>query len=85
MEDGEKRAEELGSEIDENIGAILHEAEERFRQGARVLNDLGQQAREIIRRQPAAVLAGVAALGFVSGLLLRRAVKEENRQWKTRV
>ncbi len=81
MEDGERGGEELGA----NIDAIMHEAEERFRQGAKVINELGGQARDVIKRQPAAVLAGVAVLGFIAGLLLRRGFNEENRQWKTRV
>lgn len=62
-----------------NINELINEAEQRFRKGMSMLNDWGSQARQVIDRQPAAVLAGVAVLGFVTGLLLRRAVVDEDR------
>ncbi|MEW6055314.1 MAG: hypothetical protein AB1540_01760 [Bdellovibrionota bacterium] len=63
-----------------NLDDIINEAEEKFRQGLSVLNQWGSQARDILDRQPAAVLAGVAVLGFVTGLLLRRTVNSEVHQ-----
>lgn len=57
-----------------NINEFINEAEERFRKGAAVLNEWGSKASVLMQRQPGAVIAGVAVLGFVTGLLLRRAV-----------
>ena len=57
-----------------NINEFINEAEERFRKGAAMLNDWGAKANDMMQKQPAVVLAGVAVLGFVTGLLLRRAV-----------
>ena len=62
-----------------DINNLINEAEQRFRKGMSMLNDWSAQARQVIDRQPAAVLAGVAVLGFVTGLLLRRAVVDEER------
>lgn len=66
---------------EENLNAehVMREAEQKFRDGMRLVNDWGAQAREIIQRQPAAVLAGVAVLGFVTGLLLRRLGRGDER------
>jgi hypothetical protein len=59
---------------------LVTEAEQKFKQGIQALNQWGSQAREIIDRQPAAVLAGIAVLGFLTGLMLRRALpRDESR------
>lgn len=51
---------------------ILIEAEEKFKKAVTTLNQWGDQARMVIQTRPAAVLAGAAVLGFITGLLLRR-------------
>lgn len=75
-------AEKNGSEnFDMNnidVNQLINEAEERFRKGLTMLNQWGSKAGEIVQRQPAAVLAGVAVLGFVTGLVLRRAVMSDD-------
>lgn len=63
-----------------NVDQLINEAEERFRKGMTMINQWGSKAGEIIQRQPAAVLAGVAVLGFVTGLVLRRAVLSEDER-----
>lgn len=61
------------------VDEMINEAEEKFREGVKVLNSWGAQAKELVQRQPGAVLVGVAVLGFVTGLLLRRAAGGERR------
>lgn len=63
----------------ESVDQLMHEAEQKFREGVKVLNSWGVQAKELIQRQPGAVLVGVAVLGFVTGMLLRRAASGERR------
>jgi hypothetical protein len=74
MEDREQGMNK-GAGIDE----LVNEAEQRFREGVKAAGEWGAQAREIIQRQPGAVLAGVAILGFVTGLLIRRTASKERR------
>ena len=63
-----------------DLNEVLNEAEQRFREGIHALKIWGTRAREAIEKQPAAVLAGVAILGFVTGLLMRRMTGEEERK-----
>jgi hypothetical protein len=56
-----------------NINDFINEAEERVRKGAAILNEWGAKAGDLLQKQPAVVLVGVAVLGFATGLLLRRA------------
>lgn len=63
-----------------NFDEIVGEAEQRFRAGMETLNQWGAQARVILEKQPAAVLAGVAVLGFLTGLALRRALPSDERR-----
>ena len=63
----------------EKFDEVIHEAEKKFRHGVKVINDWGTQARDVIQKQPATVLAGVAILGFLTGLLLRRVSTRESR------
>jgi hypothetical protein len=70
---------EPGNKSDfENIEQVMKEAEERFRQGLRFLNDWSTQAKEMIERQPGTVLAGVALLGFLTGLALRHTMTDSS-------
>lgn len=56
------------SEFDETVS----EVENKFRKGITALNQWSEQAREVLKKQPGAVLVGAAVLGFLTGLLLRR-------------
>lgn len=57
---------------DVNLEELIGEAEEKFRNGVEMLNELGAEARELIQKRPGVVLAGIAVLGFLTGVLLRR-------------
>jgi hypothetical protein len=67
---------ERGVDLDD----FMHEAEAKFRKSVETLNDWGHQAREVLEKRPGAVLAGAAILGFVTGLLLRRAATGNERR-----
>lgn len=66
----EKREQDLNENV--NVDELVQEAERRFRQGVKAINEYGAHARTIIQKKPGAVLAGVAVLGFVTGLALRK-------------
>lgn len=67
-----------------NVDQIMAEAEQRFRQGLDTFNEWSTQAKEVIQKQPALVLAGVAVLGFVTGLLLRSTTRSEEDRYEVR-
>lgn len=65
--------------IDIDINELLNEAEEKLRRGMSIAGDLAARANEIIQRQPGAVIVGVAVLGFMTGVLLRRVQSSDTR------
>ncbi len=55
-----------------NLDQIMGDAETTLQQGLQTLSEWGNQARQILKDQPGAVIASVSIAGFMTGLLLRQ-------------
>jgi hypothetical protein len=66
--------------LDEGFEQVVGQAEEKFREGLRAVSDWGEQARDVMERQPIVALAGVALLGFLTGLVIREVSRPRPRR-----
>jgi uncharacterized membrane protein YraQ (UPF0718 family) len=55
-----------------DLDQMMADAQDTLQQGIQTLNEWGNQARQILKDRPGAVVASVAIAGFMTGALLRQ-------------
>lgn len=55
-----------------DLDQMMGEAESALQEGLKTLNEVGNQARQILNERPGVVIAAVSIAGFMTGLLLRQ-------------